>query len=94
MTYAVKIMDKEVILAQDVAGRIMSEHNVLLGNEVRPSLGGSGGMCGRGLREAFRIGGGSSHCTVVVDPCRCTHFLWDCTIRFKHRVSCTSYWTM
>jgi serine/threonine protein kinase len=39
-TYAVKIMEKDVILAQDVAGRIMSEHNVLLGNEAHPFLVG------------------------------------------------------
>jgi len=38
--YAVKVMDKEAILAQDVAGRIMSEHNVLLGNEMHPFLVG------------------------------------------------------
>lgn len=38
--YAVKVMDKETILQQDAIDRIMSEHNVLLGNEVHPFLVG------------------------------------------------------
>eukprot|EP00040_Diaphanoeca_grandis_P029086 m.169374 g.169374 ORF g.169374 m.169374 type:complete len:482 (-) comp31565_c0_seq1:85-1530(-) len=38
--YAVKVMDKETILEQDAIDRIMSEHNVLLGNEVHPFLVG------------------------------------------------------
>eukprot|EP00041_Stephanoeca_diplocostata_P019621 m.426244 g.426244 ORF g.426244 m.426244 type:complete len:500 (-) comp21354_c0_seq3:2739-4238(-) len=36
--YAVKVMDKSTILQQDAADRIMSEHNVLLGNESHPFL--------------------------------------------------------
>ena len=38
--YAIKVMDKELIVQQDAVERIMSEHNVLLGNEAHPFLVG------------------------------------------------------
>lgn len=38
--YAIKVMDKELIIEQDAVERIMSEHSVLLGNEAHPFLVG------------------------------------------------------
>ena len=38
--YAIKVMDKDLIIEQDAVERIMSEHNVLLGNEAHPFLVG------------------------------------------------------
>ena len=34
--YAIKVMEKEIIIEQDAVDRIMSEHNVLLANEAHP----------------------------------------------------------
>eukprot|EP00039_Didymoeca_costata_P019717 m.338662 g.338662 ORF g.338662 m.338662 type:complete len:480 (+) comp18496_c0_seq1:215-1654(+) len=38
--YAIKVMDKEIIIEQDAVDRIISEHNVLLSNECHPFLVG------------------------------------------------------
>jgi hypothetical protein len=47
--FAIKVMEKEIIVEQDAVERIMSEHNVLLGNEVGSAPRRRGIVCALNL---------------------------------------------